>query len=350
VLAACATRIDPADPLSALELRQVPDPEPRDGWEVVEVRAASLNHHDLWTLRGVGVDPDGLPQVLGTDAAGVTSGGRAVIVHAVLGTAGPGEDETLAPDFHLLSERGVPGTIAERVAVPRRNLIPKPAALTFAEAACLPTCYLTAYRALFSRARLNPGDRVLVQGAGGGVSTAAIVLARAAGITVYVTSRSPEKRAQAMELGAALAVEPGARLPERVDAVVETIGRATWGHSLRSVRTGGTIVVSGATTGSDPPAELNRVFWRGLTVMGSSMGTVGELGRLCAFMEGADVRPIVDSQWPMEQAPSAFARLEGGQAFGKVVVTRAGPPAAEEAVAWAEAALAETSVVSRPLR
>ena len=345
MLAACATRIDPEDPLSALEMRQVADPDPPEGWEVVEVRAAALNHHDLWTLRGVGVDPDGLPQVLGTDAAGVTASGRAVVIHAVLGTAGPGDDETLAADFHLLSERGVQGTIAERVAVPSRNLVTKPAALTYAEAACLPTAYLTAYRMLFARARLRPGDSLLVQGAGGGVSTAALLLAVASGIRTYVTSRSAEKRARAMELGAILAVEPGARLPERVDAVIETVGRATWGHSLRSLRPGGTVVVSGATTGSDPPAELNRLFWRGLTVMGSSMGTIRELERVCAFMERAAVRPIVDSEFPLERAPQALARLESGEEFGKVVVTRAGPPAAEEAVAWAEAALAETPTV-----
>ncbi len=348
MLAACATRIDPEDPLSALEVRDVPEPDPPEGWEVVDVRAAALNHHDLWTLRGVGVDPERLPQVLGTDVAGVTASGRAVVVHAVLSTARSGEDETLSPDFHLLSERGIPGTIAERVAVPSRNLVTKPAALTYAEAACLPTAYLTAYRMLFSRAQVKPGQRVLVQGAGGGVSTAALVLARAGGITVYVTSRSAEKRARAMELGAALAVEPGARLPERVDAVIETVGRATWGHSLRSVVPGGTIVVSGATTGGDPPAELGRMFWRGLTVMGSSMGTLAELERLCTFMERAGVRPVVDSEFPIERASEAFTRLEAGGEYGKVVVTRAGPPAAEEAVAWAEAALTETRAMSAP--
>jgi NADPH:quinone reductase-like Zn-dependent oxidoreductase len=203
---------------------------------------------------------------------------------------------------------------------------------------------------LFVRARLAPGARVLVQGAGGGVATAAIVLGRAAGLTVYCTSRSPQKRARAMELGATLAVEPGARLPERVDAVVETVGRATWGHSLRSLVPGGILVVAGATTGGDPPAELARVFWRGLTIMGSSMGTARELRRLCAFMERTSASPVVDSEWPLEQAPAALARLAEGGGFGKVVVTRSGPPAAEEAVAWAEDALAMEAVATAGLR
>jgi NADPH:quinone reductase-like Zn-dependent oxidoreductase len=344
MLAVVAARISPEDPLSALEVQQVDEPEPAPGWEAVDVRASALNHHDLWTLRGVGVDEEHLPVVLGTDAAGVAADGRAVVVHPVLSSAAPGEDETLAQDFHVFSENGVPGTLAERVAVPSRNLVPKPASLSYAEAACLPTAYLTAYRMLFTRARLRPGARVLVQGAGGGVASAAIILGRAAGLTVYATSRSPEKRARAVELGAALAVEPGERLPERVDAVIETVGRATWGHSLRALRPGGTVVVAGATTGDDPPGELRRVYWRGLTVMGSSMGTVDELRRLCAFVESADVRPLVDSEWPLERARSAFARLADGAEFGKVVLTRTGPEAEE--MAWAEEALKATPAMA----
>ena len=232
MLAAVCARISKDEPLTGLELLEIPAPEAADGWEIVEVRAAALNQHDIWSLRGVGVTEESLPVVLGTDAAGVTADGREVVVHAVLGSAGPGEDETLAADFHLFSERGVQGTLAQRVAVPSRNLVPKPAFLSFAEAACLPTAYLTAYRMLFGRAHLQPGQSVLVQGAGGGVATAAILLGRAAGIAVYVTSRSEEKRAKALELGAVGAIEPGGRLPIRVDAVLETVGKATWFNSL----------------------------------------------------------------------------------------------------------------------
>ena len=320
MLAAVCARISPDDPVAGLDVRDVPEPTPAEGWEVVEVRAAALNHHDVWSLRGVGVKEENLPVVLGTDAAGVTADGREVVVHAVLGSAGPGEDETLAADFHLFSENGVPGTLAQRVAVPSRNLVPKPASLSFAEAACLPTAYLTAYRMLFNRAALQPGQSVLVQGAGGGVATAAVLLGRAAGLSVYVTSRSEEKRARALELGAAGAVEPGGRLPVRVDVVIETVGKATWDHSLKSLRPGGIVVVAGATTGADPSADLARVFWRQLSVVGSSAGTIVELRRLCAFLEQTGVRPLVDSEHALADAHVAFARLEAGTEFGKIVV------------------------------
>lgn len=320
MLAAVCAGFSRDEPLSGLEVRDVPDPQPPEGWEVVEVRAAALNHHDVWTLRGVGVTEDDLPVVLGTDAAGVTADGREVVVHAVLGTAGPGEDETLAADFHLFSERGVQGTLAERIVAPTRNLVPKPASLSFAEAACLPTAYLTAYRMLFTRAGLRPGQSVLVQGAGGGVATAAVLLGTAAGLTVYATSRSEEKRARAVELGAVAAVEPGGRLPVRVDAVLETVGRATWDHSLKSLRPGGTIVVAGATSGPDPSADLARMFWRQLSVLGSSMGTIVELHRLCAFLERTGVRPLIDSEHALADAHAALARLESGTEFGKIVV------------------------------
>jgi len=320
VLAARAIATDPDRPLSGLRLEDAPEPQPPDGWEVVEVRAAALNHHDLWSLRGVGIRPEHLPVILGTDAAGVAADGREVVVHAVLSDpADGGGDETLSPDLHLLSERGIDGTLAERVAVPSRNLLDKPGSLSFAEAACLPTAYLTAYRMLFSRGGLRPGGRVLVQGAGGGVGTAAIILASAAGCVAYATSRTEEKRDRAEALGA-VALEPGDRLPERVDLVVETVGRATWEHSLRSLRPGGTIVVSGATSG-DPGAGLARLFWRGLTVAGSTMGTRTEFQELCRLVERAGLRPAIDSTWPLDGAAEAMARLEGGEVFGKVVVT-----------------------------
>ena len=323
MIAVHATGIAAEDPLSVLAIGERPEPVVPDGWVKLEVRAASLNHHDLWTLRGVGVRDEYIGTPLGTDAAGVTADGREVIVHALLGTAGPGEDETLAADLHMLSENGVSGTHAARVAVPARNLIEKPAGMSFTDAACLPTAYLTAYRMLFSRARLAPGARVLVQGAGGGVSTAAAVLGVAAGLDVYVTSRSPEKRAHAAALGAEVA-ESGARLPARMDAVIETVGAATWGHSLRSLAPGGVIVVSGATTGGDPPSELARVFWRGLSVLGSTMGTLAELRQLVTFMSARSIAPVVDTVVPMADAANAYTRLASGDAFGKVVLEMPG--------------------------
>ena len=323
MLSVRCTRFAPDDPLAGLELVDAAEPEVPEGWEIVHVRAAALNHHDLWTLRGVGVTEAELPIQLGTDAAGVTADGREVVVHAVLSTAEEGEDETLAPDFHLFSERGVPGTFAERIAAPSRNLVEKPASLTFAQAACLPTAYLTAYRMLFSRAGLEPGDTVLVQGAGGGVATAAILIGAAAGLTVYATSRTAERRALAVQLGAAEAFEPGARLPVRVDAVLETVGKATWDHSLKSLRPGGTVVVAGATTGADPSADLARMFWRQLQVKGTSMGTIAELRAVCALLEETGARPLVDSELPLDEARTALERLHAGEEFGKVVLTHA---------------------------
>jgi NADPH:quinone reductase-like Zn-dependent oxidoreductase len=259
--------------------------------------------------------------ILGCDGAGIDADGNEVIIHAVIADPDAGDgDETLDPRRSLLSER-FPGTLAERIAVPRRNLIPKPASLTFEQAACLPTSWLTAYRMLFTRAALRPGDTVLVQGAGGGVSTAAIALARAAGFRVWATSRSEEKRARATELGAHATFAPDERLPEKVDAVVETVGRATWAHSVRAVRPGGVVVVSGATTGDDPSADLTQVFFLQRSVIGSTMGTRGELQRLVSMVDATGVRPVIDSVRPLADAQSGFAEMLNGDQFGKIVFT-----------------------------
>ncbi|MBI2684241.1 MAG: zinc-binding dehydrogenase, partial [Actinobacteria bacterium] len=219
-------------------------------------------------------------------------------------------------------ERGEPGALTEAILVPERCLVPKPDELSWAEAACLPTAYLTAYRMITTKARLASGARMLVQGVGGGVATASIVLGRALGIEVHATGRTPERRAQAEALGAT-PHEPGARLPTQVDAVIETVGAATWGHSLRSLRTGGCIVVAGATTGGDPPAELARVFWRGISIHGTSMGTRAEFVALLDLLVATGVRPVIDSVHPLAEVGAAFARLDSGEAFGKVVVSLA---------------------------
>jgi NADPH:quinone reductase-like Zn-dependent oxidoreductase len=320
MFAITATATTPDDPLAGLHLGDHPEPQPPPGWELVEVRAATLNHHDLWTLRGVGIDPSRLPIVLGCDAAGVTADGREVVVHAVV--ADPdGIDETLSSDFSILSER-YDGTFAERVAVPTRNLVPKPADLSFEEAACLPTAWLTAYRMLFTRGELRPGQRVLIQGAGGGVATAAILLGRAAGLHVTVTSRDEDRLARALELGAHVGVLAGERLPDRVDAVMETVGEATWSHSLRALEPGGTVVVSGATSGMNPPADLARVFYRQLRIVGSTMGTRDELTALVRFLAASGVRPLIDEVVPMERGRAAFERMLGGELFGKLVLVR----------------------------
>ncbi|WP_424536079.1 zinc-binding dehydrogenase [Sphaerisporangium viridialbum] len=322
MFAVTCTRTDPDNPLAGLTLGEHPEPKLPDGWTTVTVRATALNHHDLWTLKGVGIRQDRLPIVLGCDAAGVDEDGNEVVVHSVIGTPVNG-DETLDPKRSLLSET-YDGTFAERVAVPRRNLVRKPAALSFEEAACLPTAWLTAYRMLFEKAELEPGSTVLVQGAGGGVATALIALGRAGGYRVWATSRSEDKRVKALELGADQVFAPGSRLPERVDAVMETVGQATWDHSLKSLRPGGRIVVSGATSGAVPPADLNRVFFLQLSVVGSTMGTRDQLGRLTTFLEQTGVRPVVDRVVPLDRAGEGFAALHQGEVFGKIVFTVGG--------------------------
>ncbi len=322
MLAAYADAINPDDPLTGLRVGERPEPDVPEGWARVQLKAVSLNHHDLWSLRGVGLPADRLPMILGCDGAGLDESGNEVVVHAVIGDPSWRGDETLDPGRSLLSER-YQGTLADYVAVPKRNLVPKPSALSFVEAACLPTAWLTAYRMLFVQGALPPGSTVLVQGAGGGVATAAIVLGAAAGLRVWATSRDEKKRQRALELGADQAFESGERLPERVDAVLETVGAATWTHSVRSLRPGGTVIISGSTSGPNPKAtELNRIFFLQLRVIGSTMGTHEELQRLMQFMVSKGLSPVIDTVLPMEDAREGFGRLLSGDVVGKIVLTR----------------------------
>jgi NADPH:quinone reductase-like Zn-dependent oxidoreductase len=318
MLAAYAKCVNREDPLSCLRVGAIePGATPED-WVDVHVRAASLNHHDLWALRGQALTADRTPMILGSDAAGVTTDGREVIVHAVIGDAGARGDETLDARRSLLSEI-YPGTLAEIVRVPGANLVDKPAELTFEEAACLPTAWLTAFRMIARKSQTSPGDTLLIQGAGGGVSSAAIVLGSALGRRVWVTSRSERKREWAMDLGADAVFEPGSRLPEKVDAVIETVGAATWDHSLKSLRPGGTVVVSGATTGPNPPADLNRVFFLQLSIVGSTMGTRDDLVALVEMLRSTGVRPVIDSVHPLSAIAEGFAAMERGEVLGKIV-------------------------------
>jgi NADPH:quinone reductase-like Zn-dependent oxidoreductase len=310
--AAYASTSNNDDPLAALSVGDRPEPEPTDGWVTVQVRASSLNHHDIWSLRGVGLTEDRLPMILGCDAAGIDPAGNEVVVYPIVLAPPDG------PRWSILSEH-FPGTFAERVAVPAQNLVPKPAQLTFEEVACLPTAWLTAYRMLTTRGQLPAGGSVLVQGAGGGVATAAVVIAVALGARVYATSRDPGKRERIAALGAT-AVEPGARLPERVDVVIETVGAATFEHSQKCAAPGGRIVVSGATAGHLAQVNLRRVFALPLDILGSSMGTPQELRELLDLCAERNVRPIVDSVYGFGEVRDAFARLHAGEVFGKIVL------------------------------
>ena len=320
MLAAYAAGADPADPLSALRVGDIDPPEVPADWVQVNVRAAALNRHDVWSLRGVGLAAERLPMILGCDAAGVTDDGREVIIYAVINDPDfVGSDATYDPARSLLSER-YPGVFCNQVRVPPANLVDKPPELSFAEAACLPTAWLTAYRMLFTQSGALPGDTVLIQGAGGGVATALILLARAAGLRVWVTSRDEARRARAVDLGAHQAFPSGARLPERVDAVLESVGAATWSHSINVLKPGGTVVICGATSGDNPAkAELTKIFFKPLRVIGSTMGTRAELISLTRMLITTGVRPLIDRTLPLADAAAGFAAMINGDVFGKII-------------------------------
>ena len=300
MLAVAAVSQSTTDPLSGLYVGDLAEPEVPAGWVTVDVVAAALNHHDVWSLRGVGLPADRLPMILGCDAAGHDADGNEVLVYPVVSSPGWGADVTMDPRRSLLSEI-YPGTLAER-------------------AASLPTAWLTAYRMLFTNAAVSPGDTILVQGAGGGVATAAIQLGAAAGLRVFATSRDAAKRELALDLGAREVFESGARLPERVDAVLETVGAATWSHSVNALRPGGTIVISGATSGDAPAkAELTKIFFKQLRVIGSTMGTREELARLARFVAERGIQPRIDSVIPLAEARTGFERMVRGDVSGKIV-------------------------------
>jgi NADPH:quinone reductase-like Zn-dependent oxidoreductase len=320
MLAAYAVRADAEKPLNALAIGDIEPPNAPAGWVRVQVKATALNHHDIWSLRGVGLPSDRLPMILGCDAAGVTADGREVIIHAVINSPDfVGSDATYDPQRSLLSER-YPGTFASDVWVPAANLVAKPPELSFPDAACLPTAWLTAYRMLFGQSGARPGDIVLVQGAGGGVATALIALGRQAGMRVWVTSRDEARRARAVDLGAHQAFPSGARLPERVDAVMDSVGAATWSHSINVLKPGGALVICGATSGDNPAkAELTKIFFKPLRVIGSVMGTRQELTSLAQMLVATGVRPQIDRILPLTDAAAGFAAMIAGDHFGKII-------------------------------
>ena len=316
--AAYASRPDADHPLDALKVGDRPEPEETPGWVRVEVTAASLNRHDLWTLRGVGIKPDQFPMTLGCDGSGRLLDGSDVVIYPIISPSTAG-DETLDPGRTLLTEKHQ-GTFAQYVTVPAGNVLPRPPSMSAAQAATLGCSYLTAYRMLFTRSGLRPGNTMLVQGATGGVSTALIQLGVAAGMRVWVTSRTDAGRARAESLGAHATFAAGARLPERVDGVFESVGAATWAHSMKAVRPGGVVVCCGATSGSAPSADLQRLFFLQISVIGSTMGTLDELRALIRFCEVAGIEPVVDVVHPLENAREALAQLENGSP-GKIVLT-----------------------------
>jgi len=314
---------DNENPLSALMVGERPEPETPEGWVRVRVTHASLNRHDIFTLRGItGQDtPIPFPMILGNDAVGVLDDGTPVVLYPLITAGDRTGDETLAPGWHVLSEK-VQGTFADFVAVPRRNVLPLPDGLTPLHASVLGTAWLTAYRMIVTKSGLRAGQTMLVQGATGGVSTALIQIGRAAGMEVWATSRSVEGRELAARLGAHRVFRSGEPLPRKVNVAFDSAGQATWEHSMDSVRRGGTVVTMGVTTGRNVTLDLLPVIVNQLTVTGTIMGTLDEMRDLMRLMVSANIIPEIGSVLPMERAGEGFQAMVEGHMRGKTIFTR----------------------------
>ncbi len=302
-----------------LRYEDVPDPTPASGEVLIELRAASLNHLDIWIRKGLPSVPK--PRILGADGAGVISGtDERVLINPGIVSNGK---------MHIVGET-MDGTHAELIAIPRAFVHPIPADLTFEEAAAFPLVFLTAYRMLVPRARLQAGEWVLIWGIGGGVATAALAIAKAVGAHVVVTSSSDAKLERARELGADATVNHGsedvvARVKELTGGgahvVVDDVGEATWKRTLDAARPEGRIVVCGATTGPNPPAALHRIWWKQLSILGSSMGTPEDFEHVYALVASGKARPTVDRVFPLADARAAHERLEAGEQLGKIILS-----------------------------
>jgi NADPH:quinone reductase-like Zn-dependent oxidoreductase len=323
MFAVYATHADPENPLAALKIGEQPEPTVPEGWVRVRVSHASLNRHDLFTLRGISGHPEGIkfPMILGNDAAGTLDDGTAIVIYPLMGNDDWRGDETLDPAWHIPSEF-IPGTFADYAVVPRRNAIPLPSALSPLHASVLGTAWLTAYRALFTKSALRPGKTVLVQGATGGMATALIQLGRAAGFEVWATSRTEEGRAKAKALGAHECFTPNEPLPRKVPVVIDNVGSASWPHSMSSLAHGGTLVVVGGTTGFEVPLNLLPIIADQLTINGSIMGTLDDMKNMMNLIAQAGIKPTIGQVLPMQRAKEAFRSMWEGNILGKIVFTR----------------------------
>ena len=323
MFAVYATHADPDNPLAALKFGDRPEPSVPEGWTRVKISHASLNRHDLFTLRGITAHPEGItyPMILGNDGAGTLDDGTRVVIYPMMGSADWRGDETLDPAWHIPSEF-IPGTLADYAVVPKRNVIPLPSNLSPLHASVLGTAWLTAYRALFTKSGLRAGGTVLIQGATGGMATALIQLGRAAGFEVWVTSRTEEGRAQAKALGAHQAFASNEPVPHKVPAVVDNIGPDCWVHSMSTLARGGTLVITGGTTGFEVPLNLLPMIADQLTITGSIMGTLDDMKNMINLIAQARIEPEIGAVLPMERAEEAFRAMWEGRTHGKTVFTR----------------------------
>jgi NADPH:quinone reductase-like Zn-dependent oxidoreductase len=303
-----------------LRYEDAPDPEPRSGEVLVRLRAASLNHLDLWVRKGLPSVPK--PRILGADGAGLREDtGERVVIN-------PGIEH--GERITVIGEH-MDGTHAELVAVPETNVYPLPDEISFEEAAAFPLVFETAHRLLVTKARLREGEWVLLWGIGSGVATAGLAIAKALGAKALVTSSSDEKLDRARELGADAAVNHAtddvrgavaeATDGKGVEVVLEHVGEATWQTSLQAARAGGRIAVCGATSGPNPPAALHRIWWKQLTIYGSTMGTREDFEGAYELVESGRAKPVVDSVFPLAEAQAAHERMEAAEQFGKIVLT-----------------------------
>ena len=303
-----------------LRYEDAPDPEPGPGEVLVRLRAASLNHLDLWIRKGLPSVPK--PRILGADGAGLREGtGERVVIN-------PGIEH--GEKITVVGEH-MDGTHAELVAVPETNVYPLPDEISFEEAAAFPLVFETAYRLLVTKAQLQEGEWVLLWGIGSGVATAGLAIAKALGARALVTSSSDEKLERARELGADAAVNHAtgdvrgavgeATDGKGVEVVLEHVGEATWQTSLQAARAGGRIAVCGATSGPNPPAALHRIWWKQLTIYGSTMGTREDFEGAYELVKSGRAKPVVDSVFPLAEAQAAHERMEAAEQFGKIVLT-----------------------------
>jgi NADPH:quinone reductase-like Zn-dependent oxidoreductase len=315
-----AVRIHEDGGPEVLVLEDVPDPVPGPGEVLVRLHASALNHLDVWIRKGMPSVPK--PRILGADGAGVrVDTGERVVLN-------PGIETPTG--IHVIGEHG-DGTNAELIAVPESAVHPIPGDLTFEEAAAFPLVFETAYRMLVTRARLQEGEWVFAWGIGSGVSTAVLAIAKALGARVIVTSSSDAKLARARELGADLAVnhateDVGEAVKEAtgghgIDVLVEHVGEATWKQSLNLAAREGRITVCGATTGPNPPAQLHRIWWKQLSILGSTMGTGADFAAAYELVASGRARPVVDQVFPLEEIRAAHERLEAGEQLGKIVLS-----------------------------
>ena len=325
-----------------LRVGERPDPEPGPGEVRVRIRAAALNHLDVFVRNGLENVRVPLPQIPGADGAGVvdavgagvdgvTPGERVLIqpgLYCGVCEYCRGGEQSLCVRFKLLGEHA-PGTFAELVVVPARNVFPVPDSLSFEEAAAFPLVYQTAWRMIVGRAAVRPGETVLIHGIGGGVGWAALEIARLCGAEVFATSSDDAKLAAAREAGAARTWSSRDDVARRVseatgrrgcDVVVDSIGDATWMISLRAAAKGGRVVTCGATSGPNPREELRLIFWKQLSILGSTMANDREFRAAAAAVFSGRLKPRIDSVHSFADAAAAYARMESGRQFGKIVL------------------------------